>query len=128
MWSISVEPTPSRITRPCFSCHRYQTSAGSGSAAEMHNLTDEKSPSCSSASIALYSVGTEKNNLGWKRSTAAKTASGVGRPLRRTVVAPAQYGKERLLPRPYAWKSFVVENVTSSSVMPRTCRAYVSHV
>src|SRR5919106_4361846 len=61
MWSISVEPTPSRITRPCFSCHRYQTSAGSGSAAEMHNLTDEKSPSCSSASIALYSVGTEED-------------------------------------------------------------------
>ncbi len=45
MWSISVEPTPSRITRSCLSRHRCQTSAGSGSAAETHSRADEKSPS-----------------------------------------------------------------------------------
>src|SRR5918995_4278076 len=100
MCSISVDPIPSRIATPCLSCHLCQRSAGSGSAAEMHRRTDEKSPSSSAASIALYSVGTEKKSVGRKRPTAEKIASGDGRPLNRNVVAPAQYGNERLLPRP----------------------------
>ena len=43
MWSISVEPMPSRIGRPHVSSKRRNTSGGSGSAADRQIRTDEKS-------------------------------------------------------------------------------------
>ncbi len=43
MWSISVEPIPSRIGRPQVSSNRRNTSGGSGSAADRQIRTDEKS-------------------------------------------------------------------------------------
>jgi hypothetical protein len=73
--------------------------------------------------MALYRVGTPKNRVGRYRWMVSSTPSGVGRPDRRTVLAPAQYGKLRLLPSPYAWNSLDAEKVTSSWVIRRTWRA-----
>ena len=49
-------------------------------------------------------------------------------PVMSTDVAPSDRGNVSPLPRPYAWNSFVVENVTSSSRSPSTWRAKVSQV
>src|ERR671934_2526984 len=101
MCSISVDPIPSRISRLYRAYHLCQRSAGSGSAADTHTRTADQSWSCVSAcSIALYSVGTENTIVGRCSAIAAKTASGVGLPLKSTVDAPAQYGSDKLLPNP----------------------------
>ena len=67
MWSISVDPIPSRIDTPVSACHRASTAAGSASAADTHARTDEKSTSAApgALTIAAYSAGTEKNSVGW---------------------------------------------------------------
>src|SRR5205085_11276419 len=100
---------PSRIGTPIASCHRVSTAAGSGSAAEMHARTLEKSASWDAFSIAAYSAGTEKNNVGCDRRTVSKIRSGVARPRPSTARAPADSGNESELPSPYAWKDLVVE-------------------
>ena len=49
MWSISVEPIPSRIGTPVIACQRDRTAAGSASAADTHARTLPKSTSARSA-------------------------------------------------------------------------------
>src|SRR4051795_4977905 len=115
MWSISVDPIPSRIASWQRSRQRCHTSAGSGSAAETQRRTDARTFSDEAAargledgavgevaalSSALYIVGVEKNNVGRSRCNVANTLSGVGRPAWSTVVAPTEYGNDRLLPSP----------------------------
>src|SRR5438034_1033724 len=92
MWSISVEPTPSRIHTPNSSCQRDSSASGSASAAETQNRTDERSrPGADgSLSIAAYSAGTEKKIVGRICSTVSRIASGLGGPARSTVVAPVE--------------------------------------
>src|SRR2546428_4204472 len=113
MWSISVEPTPSRIVRPYASFQRRQTSAGSDSAAATQWRIDDRSRSRepSKLRIALYRGGAEKNSVGRRFSIVSSTVAGVCLPACRTVVAPTQYGKVRLLPKPEAWDRPVGENV-----------------
>src|ERR1700745_2750651 len=102
MWSISVEPIPSRIGTPVISCQRASTAAGSASAADTHARTDEKSTldAPGARTIAAYSAGTEKNRLGRKRATASKIRSGTERPLTKPAHPPTDSGNDRLLPRP----------------------------
>src|SRR5438270_7614809 len=111
MWSISVDPIPSRIGTPEISRQRENTAAGRGSAAETQALTLEKSTSDApgARTIAAYSAGTEKNSVGRTRPIVSKIRSGVDRPLTRVEHAPTDSGKDRLLPSPYAWNSLVVE-------------------
>src|SRR5713226_2036509 len=130
MWSISVEPTPSRIVSPYASFHLRQTSAGSDSAAATQWRIDFRSRSRdpSKLRIALYRVGAEKKRVGFRFSIVSRTVAGVCRPAWRMVDAPTQYGSVRLLPKPYAWKRPVVEKVVSLSLIPSTCSPYVTHV
>src|SRR5216683_2053475 len=102
MWSISVEPTPSRMVTPKASFQRRQTSAGSASAAATQWRIDERSRlfAPSKLRIALYSVGAEKKRVGRRLSIVSSTFAGVLRPAGITVDAPAQYGRVRLLPNP----------------------------
>src|SRR6266566_5221872 len=104
MCSISVEPTPSRMVRPNASFHRFHTSAGSDSAAATQWRIEERSRlfAPSKLRIALYRVGAEKKRVGRRFSMVSRTVAGVLRPACRTVVAPTQYGKVRLFPKPYA--------------------------
>src|SRR5947209_1546581 len=102
MWSISVEPIPSRIGTPVTACHRARTAAGSASAADTHARTDEKSTSETAGvrTIAAYSAGTEKNSVGRYRPTASKIRSGTERPLTNPAHAPTERGNDRPLPSP----------------------------
>src|SRR5438045_925915 len=102
MWSISVEPMPSRIGTPVMACQRESTAAGRASAADAQARTDEKSTSepPGALTIAAYSAGTEKNRVGRTRVTASKIRSGVERPLTSVEQAPTDSGNDRLLPRP----------------------------
>ena len=104
MWSISVDPMPSRIGTPVMSRHRLNTAAGSGSAADTHARTLEKSvsPAPGARTIAAYSAGTEKNSVGFLRSTVSKMRPGADLPRTSTAAAPTDIGNDRLLPRPYA--------------------------
>src|SRR5712692_232798 len=129
MWSTSVVPIPSRISRLKRSIHRRYTSAGRASPADTQRRKEERSnrdPTSFTCSIAAYSVGTPKNRVGRSRSRVSNTASGVGRPGRRTASAPTRIGKYKLFPRPYAKNSFAAEKVTSDAVIPRTSSAYES--
>src|SRR5581483_2517334 len=102
MWSISVEPTPSRIVSPNASFQRCQTSAGRDSAAATQWRIDDRSRDFAPSKLrmALKSVGAEKNRVGLRFSMVSSTVAGVLRPAWRTVDAPAQYGNVRLLPNP----------------------------
>src|SRR6266542_5376670 len=102
MWSISVEPMPSRIGRPQVLSNRRNTSGGSGSAADRQIRTDEKSRVFAPSALtrALYNVGTEKKAVGRCVSTVEKIGSGLGLPGVRTVVAPTQEGEKMPLPIP----------------------------
>src|SRR5262245_54359347 len=51
----------------------------------------------------------------------ASTAWGVGRPGKRTAVAPTAVGKNKPVQIPYENESFAAENATSFSSMPITC-------
>ena len=104
MWSISVDPMPSRIGTPVMSRHRLNTAAGRGSAADTHARTLEKSvsPAPGARTIAAYSAGTEKNSVGFLRSTVSKMRPGADLPRTSTAAAPTDIGNDRLLPRPYA--------------------------
>ena len=105
MCSISVEPMPSMMSRPNAACQRRRTSGASGSAADTHMRTEDRS--CEAASgrltIAPYNVGTLKKRLGCCACAVSSSPRGSGLPGRSTVVAPTEYGNVRLLPRPYAW-------------------------
>ena len=66
MWSISVEPIPSRIVDADRACQRASTAAGSASAADTHARTPRERAvrAPGSRTIAAYSAGTEKNSVG----------------------------------------------------------------
>ena len=66
MWSISVEPIPSRIGTPVIACQRASTAAGSASAADTHARTRREVDlrAAGALTIAAYSAGTEKNSVG----------------------------------------------------------------
>src|SRR5713226_8984151 len=118
------------IVRPYASFQRFHTSAGSDSAAATQWRIDERSRCLepSKLRMALYRVGAEKNSVGLRFSMVSSTVCGVLRPACSTVDAPTQYGNVRLLPKPYAWKSPVVEKVVSDFLIPSTFSAYVTHV
>src|SRR6516164_7464051 len=102
MWSISVEPIPSRIGTPVIACQRDSTAAGRASAADTQARTVEKSTSepPGALTIAAYSAGTEKNSVGRTRLTVSKMRSGDERPLTSVEHAPTDSGNDRLLPSP----------------------------
>jgi hypothetical protein len=47
MWSISVDPIPSTISRPKRSCQRSKVAGGRASAADTHSRTESSAPSAS---------------------------------------------------------------------------------
>jgi hypothetical protein len=77
---ISLDPMPSRISRPVRSRQRSQTLAGRASPALAQERTLEKSasaPLSMAASMRAYSVGMPKKSVGRRRRTWSKTVSGV---------------------------------------------------
>src|SRR2546428_14040260 len=102
MWSISVEPTPSRIVRPYASFQRRQTSAGSDSAAATQWRIDDRSRSRepSKLRIALYRGGAGKKSVGRRFSVVSRTCAGGGPPACSTVGGPTPDGKGRVCPQP----------------------------
>src|SRR3977135_2461006 len=122
----SVEPPPSRIPTPKRDFQLLPTDSGSASPAEVQMRKREPQRSffwVSPFSIAENKVGTPKKILGLYFFISANITAGVGRSELRTVAEPTDIGNVRALPRPEAQNRFAADRPTSSSRMPRTCRA-----
>src|SRR6185312_6793695 len=105
-------------------------SFGRASPAEMHprNLNCDAAGISVAANIDAYKVGTPQKMVGWYLHRWEKIACGVGRSRINTAVAPTDSGKVNAFPNPYAKNNLAAERMTSSSVIPRTGRAYNSAV
>ena len=101
MWSISVEPMPSTISRPKRSRKRSKIVGDSASAADTHIRTELNASSAPGArTSAPYSAGTEKKIVGRCSRRTESSVSGFGGPALSTAVAPKCSGKDSPLPRP----------------------------
>ena len=102
MWSISVEPMPSRISIPVQAWNCRQISGGRGSAAEMPSRTPDQSTLSNSGSAAWrYRARGPRTEAkaGELSPSPGSRLEWVGRS-GKPDVAPSDKGKLRLLPSP----------------------------